>query len=297
MTSYKVEKTSRAVITVRFDDIASGWEWWVLLRSDAHHDAPACDREMEEEHLAKAKERHALIFDFGDLFDAMQGKFDPRRNFDDVRPEDVGVDYYDRIVKHAADFYAPYAEDWVMFGRGNHEIAVLDKCNTDITSQLSALLNVNLPEGRKTMVGGYGGWVRFMFNVQKTVKQSINMKYFHGSGGAAPVTQGVIQTNRQQVYLPDADIVVNGHTHTSFDVGLPRERLTMAGNVDHDIVRHLRIPGYKNAYGDGTSGWDVERGMSPKPLGCFWIRFFYNGEQKRKGARKYIRTEFIQDIH
>jgi len=44
MNDYKVEQTSRAVTTIRFDNIASGWQQWVLLRSDAHHDSPRCDR-------------------------------------------------------------------------------------------------------------------------------------------------------------------------------------------------------------------------------------------------------------
>jgi len=231
----------------------------------------------------------------GDCHDAMQGKFDPRRSFNDVRPEDVGADYYDRIVRHAVGFYAPYAPLWTLFAKGNHETAVLDKCNTDLTSQTSFAMNSQ--HGGKTIVGGFGGWVRFMFTIQKTVKQSISMKYFHGAGGGGPVTRGTIQTNRQQVYLPDADIVVNGHTHDAFIVPIARERLTASGAVGRDVVNHLRIPGYKDSYGDGTEGWDVERWGAPKPLGCIWMRLFYDGEAKRSRVKKFIDAEFILDAH
>ena len=76
------------VITVRIDDMKAGDDVWVLLRSDAHHDSPYCDRKLEKYHLEIAKERNALILDNGDTFDAMQGKFDPRRSYGDIRPED-----------------------------------------------------------------------------------------------------------------------------------------------------------------------------------------------------------------
>jgi len=104
----------------------------------------------------------------------------------------------------------------------------------------------------------------------KGIRGSANIKYFHGSGGEAPVTRGVIQTNRQAVYLPDADIVINGHSHNSYWIPIQRERLTRDGTQYFDTQHHLRTPGYMQSYGDGTAGWEVTRGGVPKPLGgCF----------------------------
>ena len=84
-----VERTSNAVVTVRFDDVATGWEKWILLRSDAHHDSRWCNRKLERQHLDEMVARDGAWADFGDLFDAMQGRYDPRKSYEDIRPEDV----------------------------------------------------------------------------------------------------------------------------------------------------------------------------------------------------------------
>ena len=199
----------------------------------------------------------------------MQGKYDPRRSYDDVLPEDVGPDYYDRIVKHAFEFYQPYTELWAEYSPGNHESAVLKNTNHCI---LTSLVDKMRAAGSQCVIGGYGGWIRFMFTINKTRKTSIKIKRFHGAGGEAPVTRGTIQTNRQQVYLPDADVIWNGHNHHSFVMPIARDRISDKGIPYKDICWHIRTPGYKDSYGDGTKGWEVERGMVPKPLGACWLR-------------------------
>lgn len=176
MQDYTTENVGANVLVVRFAGVSQGWEQWLMLRSDAHHDSPHCDRDLERRHLDKARERGALICDFGDCLDAMQGKFDPRRNMSEVRPEDAGVDYYDRIVDHAAEDYRPYAGNWLLWGRGNHESAVLHNTNHDLTTALRRAVGGG-------HVGGYGGWVRMMFRVNGTKQVSLNLKYFHGAGG------------------------------------------------------------------------------------------------------------------
>ena len=97
-----IKALSRNVLSVVYEQPAAGFEAWVMLSSDRHHDNRYCDRRLERQHLDRALERDALIIDCGDLFCAMQGKFDPRSSMDDIRPEDVGQDYLDRIVTHAA---------------------------------------------------------------------------------------------------------------------------------------------------------------------------------------------------
>ncbi len=101
------------------------------------------------------------------------------------------------------------------------------------------------------------------------------------------MTRGVIQTNRQAVYLPDADIVVNGHTHDAYILPIARERLSNRNVVHQDYIWFIRTPGYKNDYGNGESGWHVESGMPPKPSGGVWLRLFYD-----KPAPGHIRYEF-----
>jgi predicted phosphodiesterase len=272
-TEPKIEKTSANVLTVRFDEVAAGWEQWLMLSSDRHHDSPTCNRELERKQLEKAVERQALIIDDGDLFDVMQGKFDPRRSYSGLRPEYKQDTYLDSIVAEGAKFYGPYAKRFLMIGRGNHDQAIIKNNGTDLISNLVSRLNTDW--GGNVAAGGYGGWVRFMFKVQKTMQTSIKLKYFHGAGGGGPVTRGTIQTNRQAVYLPDADIVCNGHTHDAWVMPISRERISQAGKVYQDLVTFVRTPTYNDDYRDGADGWHVERWGAPKPRGCVWARLYY----------------------
>ena len=269
-------------------DAASGWEQWVMLSADRHHDNVYCNRRFEKQQLEKAKERDAIILDFGDLFCAMQGKYDPRSSMDDIRAEDVGTDYLDRIVKHAARDYAPFAKNWYLIGKGNHETNITKRHGTDLTSNLVHRLNAD--HGASCHVGGYGGWVRFMVTINKTKRRSLKLKYHHGAGGGGPVTRGVIQTNRQAVYLPDADIVVNGHTHDSWYVPLARERIGSTGKVYHDLIRFVRVPGYKDEYANGAGGFHIEKWRAPKPIGCAWLRLYLD---MNNGP---VQVEVVQDI-
>jgi predicted phosphodiesterase len=274
----KITQTSRSVLTIRFDEIATGWEYWVLLLSDNHHDSRYCRRDLEKKHLDMVKERDGLAIFFGDTFDAMQGKFDPRRSLEDVRPEDSSADYFNKIVEHAVEDYLPYASNIALFAKGNHETAVLDKTNTDLISNLVYRMNSeNSNKDHRIFAGHYGGWVRFMFNAHKTKRNSLRLKYNHGNGGVAPVTRGVIQTNRQAVFLPDADIVVNGHNHQGWVLPIARERLTNAGKVQKDLCWFVWVPGYHDGYGDGSSGYAVQKNTGPTPHGSVWLKFYFEG--------------------
>jgi hypothetical protein len=276
LNKHSVESNAPNVLTVRFPNVKKGWEQWILLSADRHHDSIHCNRKLEKYHLEQAKDRGALIIDAGDLFCAMQGKYDPRSSMDDLRPEDKVTNYLDSIVRHAADFYGPYAKNFLMLGKGNHESNISKRHGTDLISNLAHDLNSQY--GGSVYPGGYGGWVRFMFTIQKTKRKSLNLKYYHGAGGGGPVTRGVIQTNRMAVYLPDADIVFTGHTHDSWHVPIARERLSNKGVVKRDVQHHVRAPGYKDEYADGSGGWAVETWKPPKSLGSVWVKFYYKDE-------------------
>lgn len=274
----KVEQASLACINVRFSEISAGWEQWIMLSSDRHFDSTKCDRSLMKKHLELAKDRNAYIVDAGDFFDAMQGRYDPRRSYAEMRPEYAKDIYLDAIVADAAKFMQPYADRFIMIGRGNHDQSIVKNNSVDIVSNL--VYHLNRENGTNIKVGGYGGWVRFLFDSGK--KNSINLKYFHGSGGDAPVTRGVLNTARQQLYLPDADIIVNGHNHNTYHVPISRERLSVMGVVYQDLVHHVRTPSYAIDYGDGTQSWHVERGGPPKPRGCVWLKFAYDASANRR---------------
>lgn len=271
---WNVEQKHRSVTTVRFDYSGVGWEQWILLRTDAHHDNPHCDQRTEKKHLDQAVERNALIIDNGDLFCSMQGKYDKRSSKDAMRPEHQNGNYLDRLVETAADFYSPYADNWLLFGQGNHETKILQNHETNLTERLVERINVAQEKKKKThrvFMGGYGGWVRFQFERARH-RSTRTLYHYHGTGGGGPVTRGTIQTNRLAVYNPDADVIFTGHTHDEWCLTIARQRLTTNGIPYHDEQLHIRAPGYKDSWGDGYAGWEVERGLAPRPIGSAWLR-------------------------
>lgn len=257
-----------------------------MLSSDRHHDSAKCNRILEKKHLDQATERDALIVDAGDVFDAMQSKYDQRSSKNEIRAEDVNAAYLDSIVRNAAKDYAPYAARWLLLGKGNHEMSVLDHHGIDLSTALAERMRA---KSNVTHAGGFTGWVQFMFMMNKTRSQSIRLKYLHGTGKGAEMTFGVLDVRRKGSYLPDADVVLMGHTHDATHVPYARERLSDGHTIYQDSVHVVRTPGYKAEYGSGEGGYAVERGHPPKPLGFAWLRLYW--DERRVKANVQLEVE------
>lgn len=269
-----------AVTSILFDfESGEPLEKWLYFTSDTHFDSVYCNRDMFFSDLDKAVLRDASIFEIGDFFDALQGRFDPRRDMSILRPEYRRSDYYDYVIKDSAEKLEKYANNFAMIAPGNHELSVLKNANTFLSDRLVGHLNEKT--GSKITHGGYGGWLRIVLRVDNKPRGSVNIKYFHGAGGEAPVTRGAIQTNRQAVYLPDADIVVNGHSHNAYWIPITRGRIGNKGDHYFDTQHHIRTPGYMMSYGDGSTGWEVTRGGVPKPLGSCFIKLSIGASSKK----------------
>jgi hypothetical protein len=175
------------------------------------------------------------------------------------------------LVNTAAEYLEPYKTILTVRGNGNHESSIKKAHETDLNERLAERLRLNGGIARR---GGYSGYVRFQITNNKRTNASLVLWYFHGSGGGGPVTRGVIQTNRQAVYVSDADIVCSGHVHESWQVAIERIKL---GRRDHVVINrqtHVKIAGYKEEYGDGYGGWHIETGKPPKPTGAWWLRIY-----------------------
>ena len=243
-----------------------------LITADRHWDNPHSNWQMQLNHLRQAQKYNAGIIDIGDLFCAMQGKYDKRANKDSLREEHRCADYFDALVNTASDFFEPYAKSFITLGMGNHESSVSEKHEINLTTRLCKELNQRT--GTKLVNGGYSGWVNFIFeNEVNKCKTVYKMWYIHGYGGGGPVTRGVIQSNRKAVYLPDANIVVSGHVHEEWEVSVIRLRSKDDGSTYLDEQRHIQVPTYKEEYSDGYGGWHIETGKPPKPTGATWLWF------------------------
>ncbi len=268
---YTVEQKARnvAIVTIPYDQ---KFEQKFLLTSDRHWDNPHSDQNLQKRHLELAKRYQAGVIDIGDLFCAMQGKYDKRSKKDDLRVEHKVPDYLDALVHTATDFFAPYAVNIITLGMGNHETGILKHHETNLTNNLVNSLNQR--KQTKIYNGGYSGWLIFKFLHKRTGKvQFKKLWYIHGYGGGGPVTRDLIQTNRKAVYTPDADIVITGHTHDEWIMPIVRQRITDDGvQYLHEQV-HVKIPTYKDEYNDGFDGFHIEKGRPPKPVGAIWMKF------------------------
>lgn len=293
-TSWSVTAAARNIhiVDLKADSVTDSWVF--LLRGDAHHDNPLSNHELERKHLDRIQKIGGGWIDVGDLFCVMNGKADPRRSRVGVREEDaLAPDYFDSVVKHAAEFYAPYAKSCVVIGRGNHETAILKNQETDLTERLCE--RMSQLSNHKVHAGGYGGWVLFRCAIG-THKYSMNLKYFHGSGGAALMSFDTLKVRRQAAVIPDADVIVQGHVHKQWVMPLARERIVSdkgGTRVVHDIQHHVRVGTYKDEYSDGYIGYHVEQGRTPEIIGAVEMRLSLHCHIVNKQTRYQLRPEFF----
>lgn len=226
-------------------------------------------------HLEEAKARDASVIFCGDLFDAMQGRDDKRAMKAALLREFCVDDYFDALVREAADFFAPYAAQICIMGVGNHERKVLERYGANLIERLAEALKV---KGGRPYCGGFGGWVTFSFeNKSGVFSKAIVLHYDHGFGGGSAITGDMPSHHRRALYLPDAHIIVSGHTHDSWIREFIQRRFHSAtGTERRQTQYHLKTPTYHDGYGDEFDSWEAQRGLQPKPTGGYWVEFFYN---------------------
>lgn len=260
--TWTTEKLDAAVCRVTFRSVPT----WVFISSDWHWDSIKCDRDALHRDLTLAKSLNAPVFAFGDIFDAMGGKYDPRSSKDEIRHELLHGNYFDEAVEQCAEWLKPFASILAVISPGNHETAIRKRQETCLTTRLVERLKLM---DSPVQQGGYSGWV--ISHVKGTSKQSNShrMWYHHGYGGGGPITRGVIDFSRYLIDV-DADAIVSGHIHQRTLIEATRQRVSNAGTVRVRPVYLVRSASYKNE--SLTDGWSVERGHSSRPIGGWWMR-------------------------
>lgn len=245
-------------------------EFWLLVQADEHTDNFKTDLTLLKEHHDLAKQRNAPIVKVGDIFCAMQGKWDPRSDQNQLRPELRGNHYLDLLVDFHEKFYGPYAENIALACYGNHETSISKRHQTDLLQRLVDRLR---QLGSQCLTGGYAGFIRIQFVMGKSQiapSASRDLYYHHGFGGGGEVTRGMIDNNRVRS-MAVADIVVQGHIHRkNFDQN-EIHMLDHSGNAVQRDQYFLRCGSYKDE--SGPSGYHVENGRGPRPKGGWWLKF------------------------
>ena len=272
----KISQPDRNVIDLTLN-CKSQADGTIMLMSDVHFDSIKCDVPLFEKHLALAEENNAPVIIGGDLFDAMQGHDDPRRSLDELQKKYKHSNYMDLLVVDVAETLMKYKLQYFI-GMGNHETAVRNKVNTNLTERLCHEMNSH---GGSALSMGYWGFFRLMFQYEKGGScYRKHLYWHHGSGASAPITRGVLETVRQSSYLPDADVILNGHNHQEYVLTLNRIKVSNAGVPYEEHQHFVRTPGYKKsglAAGD-KFGFDIERHPAPTTRGCVMLgwRFHKN---------------------
>lgn len=263
-------------------ELKTNQPFWILLISDVHFDSVDCNRKLLRQHLDQALDRNATILSFGDFFDAMQGKYDPRKSYKGLRPEyvkDVHVDtcYLDDIVDDAVKFLTPYSANLKMMSDGNHEDEIKKRLQTDLTQRTIAALQQQTRE--KIYYGHGSGVVKIKLaptNVKhKQIAAGPLLGYDHGEGLKAPIAKERWLRDR-----PDVDIMVSGHYHSGAiqPVGVIRYGSTGEKYTQKRMI--ISLPGYKDE-GGARSGWARKtKAVRPTVCGGVWLRFEYHRTSK-----------------
>ena len=269
-TDWRIEPVSRNVLVLRCDLATTDEPRPILLVGDAHWDNPHCDRDRLKADLDEAVSRNAIILIGGDFFCAMQGKYDKRASKDAIRPEHCNGNYLDSLVSTAAEWLEPYKDHIALICRGNHETAIERIHETNLTDRLVYQLRQG---GSEVQSGGYTGYVRFQISRLPKFAQSLRLYYRHGHGGGGPVTMGKIDFNRYRMQA-DYDVCWAQHVHHSEVFDTQVAYLNNHNYIRHRTQWHIRTPSYKDEYGDGFGGFQIERGQGPRPKGGVWLHIY-----------------------
>lgn len=279
---WSVESLGNSVSRITF----TGHSQWIYLSSDWHWDSIKCDRDQLDEDLKLAKKLDAAVCSFGDVFDCMGGKYDPRSGKADIRPELQVGNYFDAIIDQGVDWLAPYTEQMAVITPGNHETAVRKRQETCLTTRIVDRLRT---VGSGVVQSGYAGWVLIRAR-HGTATRVYKIWYHHGFGGGGPVTRGVIDFSRMMVDV-DSDAIVCGHVHQKTLMEATRQRVSASGIPSTAPVHLVRSSTYKR---DSVSdGWGVEKGMAARPVGGWWLKLSWAKEREKLKASFHDRPEDV----
>ena len=182
----------------------------IALFSDLHIDSLDCDREKLKSDLNWAYNNCDDILLNGDVFSCILPG--DRKRF--VRSQSMfdSDAQLNEIVKYVADYLTPYADKIRISGLGNHETSVMKWNSYNPMQGLVDILNYN---GAKIKLAGYKDYIRYVFKATPSATSiAFDILKFHGAGGSAPVTKGMIDLARLGgVFL--ADLIWIGHKHTA----------------------------------------------------------------------------------
>jgi len=278
-----VKQLHENVIEIRINARDTQFKTKFLFKSDCHQDSKQCNEKLLIKHLEIARKEDAMVFDFGDLFDAMQANDDRRAMKESLRDDLVANAYFNKLVESAVDFYKPYKDLLLLQCYGNHETSVIRHKEIDLIRMFVNDMKYN---GAANLIrGAYEGYILLKFELSSTEVLTKTIWYSHGKQGSNPArSKGVLDCD---ILLGqrDADIYVFGHRHNSWRVTLAKENINLGnGAITHKNTKFLQIPTYKMRHIKGQ-GYEAEKQFPASVLGSYMLSF----ERSVKNIDVYIK--------
>ena len=246
----------------------SGSRFRFLALTDLHWDSSHCDRNFLKKHLDYALKENAPVVIVGDLFDIMQGRFDPRADPQTLRPEHRGSNYFDLISSTALEWFAPYASILALITPGNHEAAVIKRNEIDLIDRLTHSLRT---QHNSPVIYGED-WCYLLQKSERTStgKADVRTKRIflhHGYGGGGESGRGIPQHQATRSQW-QADVFISGHIHRRNTDHNVVTSVTGKGRIETSDQWFVRCGSYKQEL---DCGWHISRGAAARPLGGWWI--------------------------
>lgn len=225
--------------------------------SDLHIGSVHTDYELIKKELQFAKEKGDRIAINGDVFDLILPSDHKRFKADVLHPRMLGrTNIVNEAIKWATELFTPVVDLIDGIGCGNHETALEKHHSYDpILALIYELEKVRKAEGIIHHLG-YTGFIDYRYRYKsrtQRAKTNSNSKrfvpyYHHGAGGSAPVTKGMIDFNRKDVWVV-ADAIWFGHKHNRLMDHIYRMSCPESGDQPrmHD-VRHIMTGAYFDTY-------------------------------------------------
>lgn len=249
---------------------------------DAHVDNAAVHLPLLKRTIkAIADDPTARVIVGGDFNDLMFGFGDPRFNLnvlskdmlkillkanDEQRP----IYLADALVDYNVELLDPIKDKIDAYISGNHEEVYARRHTTNIAMRTADKLGAAFyPDDC---------WVRYFVDHGSCVRTSAGHVY-HGAGGNAPVTKGVVDLNRTLAGW-QCDWTMRGHNHQhegGNDVAL-RDKGAFGNCKSFAVPRASQICGtFERGFVAGLTNFSRSKHMKPSPLGsaCIYLNLEY----------------------
>jgi hypothetical protein len=222
--------------------------------SDTHIGASSMNHKHLADDLQRMMDLNCRIGINGDIFDAILHSDVKRYNplAVDKRLHQMDGTPLDNAIHLAYETFKPYAThiDWI--GIGNHEDHVKKRHHICITSILIDRLN-QLP-GVNIRHGGWCGFWHLILNYHNT-RTAFTVYRHHGAGGSAPMTKGMLDTQRMMIWLSNVDAIWIGHKHNRWVSTDMKARYEPIKNRTKMFpVVQMMTGSYLDTYGDEEDG-------------------------------------------